>query len=527
MMATSAKDASLVLREARAEAAPWRALALRLKHLFGVDRAIAYTVLARAIQILGSTGTVLLILRFLSPVEQGYYYTLLSLVSLQVVFELGFSFVILQMAAHECAHLTLHADGRIEGDPTAHARLASILQKTLRWYLAAAAILCVSLLPAGVLFFSRHARTTSPLATGPVAWHGPWVVAVLATAVLFLLNPFFSFLEGCGQVWQVGRIRFSQALLGAAMSWGALLAHHGLYSPAMVIIGYVAAGLAFLHSRRNLCLGLLRYPAREQAVSWRSEVWPFQWKIAVSWICAYFSIQIFTPVLFAYRGPAEAGQFGMSLSITGYLSALVLAWMSTKATPFGQMIARGEFQRLRGLFFRTLRQALGLLAAMAAACELAVVSLHYTLPRLAARMASPQIFLLLLLTCVSAFIVQSMAIYLRSFKREPFLVQSIVVAVSTVILALLAAKIWSVVGVALSYFACTGVIGLVYGIVVFRHTPYGKSDMPDTRRYRRSGITEILRRLCRAADFFVLLIALRVRKRVPPFRMLRKMSFVE
>src|SRR6266568_6483750 len=188
MMATSAKDVSLVLREARAEAAaPWRALALRLKHLFGVDRAIAYTVLARAIQILGSTGTVLLILRFLSPVEQGYYYTLLSLVSLQVVFELGFSFVILQMAAHECAHLTLHPGGGIEGDPVAHARLASILQKTLRWYLVATIILCVSLLPVGAYFFSRHTS-----AAAPVAWHGPWTVAIFATACLFLLTPFFS-----------------------------------------------------------------------------------------------------------------------------------------------------------------------------------------------------------------------------------------------------------------------------------------------------------------------------------------------
>jgi len=64
--------------------------------------------------------------------------------------------------------------------------------------------------------------------------------------------------------------------------------------------------------------------------------------------------------------------------------------------------------------------------------------------------------------------VQSMAIYLRSFKREPFLVQSIVIAFSTVILALLAAKTWSIVGVSLSYFACTGIIGLIYGIVVFR-----------------------------------------------------------
>ena len=51
--------------------------------------------------------------------------------------------------------------------------------------------------------------------------------------------------------------------------------------------------------------------------------------------------------------------------------------------------------------------------------------------------------------------------------------------------------------------------------------------MSDTRRYKRSGVTEILRRLCRAADFFVLLMVLRVRKRLPPFRELRKMSFVE
>src|SRR6266852_7371884 len=164
-MASTAKDAAIGLNEAGVVVASrWLGWVLWVKHLLGLDRAIAFTVLARVTQILGSTGTVLLILRFLSPVEQGYYYTLLSLVALQTVFELGFSFVILQMAAHECAHLTLHRDGRVEGDPIAHARLASILQKTFRWYLVAAVILCVSLLPAGVFFFSRHAHTTIPLA---------------------------------------------------------------------------------------------------------------------------------------------------------------------------------------------------------------------------------------------------------------------------------------------------------------------------------------------------------------------------
>src|SRR3974390_892169 len=64
----------------------------------GVDRAVAFTLVARAVQMLGSTGTVLLIVHFLSPIKQGYYYTLLSLVALQVIFEVGFAVVVLQMA---------------------------------------------------------------------------------------------------------------------------------------------------------------------------------------------------------------------------------------------------------------------------------------------------------------------------------------------------------------------------------------------------------------------------------------------
>lgn len=436
---------------------------LRLKHLLGLDRAVAFTVLARATQIVGSTGTVLLILRFLTPVEQGYYYTLLSLVSLQTVFELGFSFVILQMAAHECAHLTLHSDGDIEGDPVAHARLASILQKTLRWYLVAAVILCVSLLPMGAWFFSRHARSAAP-----VAWYGPWTWAVVATAFLFLLNPFFSFLEGCGFVWQVGRMRFAQALLGVSMSWAALLSHHGLYAPTLVTIGMTAAGAGFLFSRRQLCLGLLRRPVCEQAVSWRREVWPFQWKIAVSWICGYFSFTALTPILFAYRSPTEAGQFGMSLSIAWQLANLVLSWMCPKAAPFGRMIARGELPQVRRLFFRTLGQALGVLLGLSVLCEAALVALQSFSPRLAARMVPPRILVILLVASLCGFIVQSLAVYLRSFKREPFLVQSVVIAISTLLLSLLTVKTWGSAGAALIYLFCTGVFGLVSGAVVFR-----------------------------------------------------------
>ena len=177
----------------------------------GVDRAILFTVSARLLQVVGSVVTVLLIIHFLSPVEQGYYYTLLSLAALQVIFELGFSFVILQLAAHEAALLTIDGDGGIEGNPVSHARLASVLQLTVRWYACAAVALVVIVLPIGFFFFSQQTHR------GPQAsWGGPWTAAVLAVSLTFFLTPLFSFIEGCNQVSQVACLRMLQALVGSA-----------------------------------------------------------------------------------------------------------------------------------------------------------------------------------------------------------------------------------------------------------------------------------------------------------------------
>jgi hypothetical protein len=435
----------------------------RLRRLTGLDRAIAYTVLAKVLQIAGSTGTVLLIVHFLSSVEQGYYYTLLSLVALQTVFELGFSFVIQQLAAHETVHLILHSDGRIEGNSVAHLRLASVLQKTVRWYLLASVVMLATLLPAGSIFFSTHMR-----AGETVRWHGPWIFAVVATVALFMLNPVLSFLEGCGQVRQVAAMRFAQGIAAIVVPWSVLFAHRGLWSPGAVNAGYSLVAIAFLWSRRKLLLPLLRHPGGADAIAWRTEIWPFQWRLGVSFLCTWFTAQIFIPVLFAYRGPVEAGRMGMSMSIAGYLWAVVLPWMSTKATPFGNFIARGEFQALDSLFFRTLKQSLALIAGTAALCMAGVEALQHPFPGLAARMVPPQLFALLLLAGLSVFVVQCLAIYLRAHKREPFLWQSLLVAGLTSGGALLFIPHWGLSGATITYFVCTGIVGLSFAVAIFR-----------------------------------------------------------
>lgn len=390
-----------------------------LRHRLGVDKAIAFTILARGWASFAGLVTIALIARFLSPAEQGYYYTFGSLIALQIVFELGFSFVILQMASHERAHLTISLEGDISGSEVAHARLASVLQKTVRWYSVAALFLAAFLLSSGSWFFSAHHGGDR------VLWQVPWYAAALAATLTFQLDPILSFMEGCGFVANVARLRFFQAALASLLAWAALASHHGLFAPAAFILGNAIGTLSWLLGRRSMVLALLRHNPRQHQIRWSEEVWPFQWRIALSWLCGYFIFQLYNPILFAFRGPVEAGQMGMSLNIGNALSSIAISWINTKAAPFGAMIARREFGQLDRVFFRALGQSTGVCAIGAFAVWLVILSLSWARVPFAQRVLGPVPLAIRLISTVLNVVVNGEALYLRAHKQEKFILISI------------------------------------------------------------------------------------------------------
>ena len=445
----------------------------KLKHWTGLDRAISFTIMARFWSAAAGVLTVVLIAHFLTPNEQGYYYTFYSLVALQVVFELGFTFVVLQLAAHERAELAFTADGRIEGNPVALSRLASVLQKSVGWYSVAAAMMVATLLPAGLHFFGAHQN-----ADVSVAWKAPWCLLVVVTALRLQLDPVCAFVEGCGFVWQIALMCLAQNVLGSLLAWTAMATNHGLYSPAMLILGQATVQLAFVSRTdlRRMLISLLHYPVGGNSVGWRDEIWPFQWRIAITWLSSYFITQLFNPILFVYQGPIAAGQMGMSLSIASSIGTVGLAWMSTKASPFGNLIARGEISALDRLFFRTLWQSMLLLVTAAVGFFFCLLIAEHKFPRLSVRVLSPWAFGLLLLTTMTNHVVFSEALYLRAHKREPFLVQALVVAIFLTISTLLLGRTWGANAVTVGYFVIAGLLGLPWGTYIFftkRHEWYG------------------------------------------------------
>ncbi|MGD1081468.1 MAG: hypothetical protein ABR881_24360 [Candidatus Sulfotelmatobacter sp.] len=433
-----------------------------VRHRLGLDRAVAFTVLARAWISASGLVTVALIARLLSPAEQGYYYTFASLIALQMVFELGFSQVVMQLASHEIARLSIGPDDSIKGDQVAHARLASVLQISVRWYGVGTLVFALVLIPTGLYFFSTHQQLGDA-----VSWRAPWIAAATAAVFAFQLDPLYSFFEGCGFVSNVAHMRWIQAIVGSLLAWISLITHHGLYAPAMVIAGQVLVGAIWLSARRSFLVDLLTHKTEGQHVSWQNEIWPFQWRIAISWISGYFVYQTFNPFLFAFKGPVAAGQMGMSLSFANSLMVIAMAWVSTKAAPFGSLIAQKRYPQLDALFFKALRQSTFVAGLGVIGVWSATTYLHSTHSRYAHKLLSPLPFALLLLAAVLNHIFASIATYLRAHKQEKLFQLSLSIAIVVLLSNYFFAKTSGPLGMVAGYLVIMAVMGLGCGTLIF------------------------------------------------------------
>jgi hypothetical protein len=228
-----------------------------------------------------------------------------------------------------------------------------------------------------------------------------------------------------------------------------------------------SCSLVWLLSKRKLLLGLLKYPAGQNRIRWNEEVWPFQWRIAVSWFCGYFIFGLFNPVLFAYRGPVEAGRMGMSLSLANAILNIAVSWVSTKSAPFGTLVARKEYQQLDRTFFRALWQSTIVSVAGAMTAWLGTIFLNLQNIHLAQRLLYPNSIALLMVYMITNVIIFSQAYYLRAHKQEVFLVNSVVGAITVTACTLIFGRIYGAKGIVVS--CCIGnIIGLAWATYKFQ-----------------------------------------------------------
>lgn len=428
----------------------------------GIDRAIAFTILHRAWALFAGPATLVFVVAFLAPVEQGFYYAFAGVLGLQVLFELGLGFVVMQTVSHLMADLRIEA-GALLGVPASAGRLGRLFADVLRWYgLACVAFIAVILL-SGVWFFGR-----SP-GYDQVQWELPWLLVVPVFGLSILANACFSFLEGMGLVADVAIARLVQSVVGLIalcllLAMGAkLMALVALHS-----VNLLVSTIWIVWRRGRLLRQVWSQRSPAGAIAWREEVWPFQWRIAVSWTAGYCGSQVITLILFSRLGPVEAGRFGLTLTALGAVATGAAAWVSTKAPRFGGLVAKGRMDELDSVFAQAWRGALSFGAAGLLAVLAVVSALHAVDDSLGQRFVPLLGLLAMACATLVSIKVGAEATYLRAFRSEPYLVLSIVNGAAQVTVALILVTTGSLLAVTLAYAAVSVAVGVAWAHPLFR-----------------------------------------------------------
>ncbi len=394
---------------------PRRLSPRRLLALLEINRAVFYAILLRLWQLLAGAGTICLMMRYFSPVTQGYYYTFASLVAMQSFFELGLNIVVINICSHEWAQLELDESGAIRGDARSRSRLVSFGRMLFRWYGVASVLFIVVAGVVGFYFLKLQADVQ-------VAWHSPWLVLAIVSGLLLWTLPFNAMLEGCNQVTTVNRFRLIQAIIASVSVWTVMILGGGLWAAVAATTARLLCELYLLLIRYRQFYAPFFKSADEHQISWRDEVWPLQWRLAIGGVFSYFAFFLLTPVMISYHGAIVAGQMGMTWTVVVAIQAAATAWVQTRVPRFGILIKERNFLELDRVFRRfTLLGATAMILA-GGTFWLLVVALKSLDYRLVDRLLEPLPTGLLLLAAFVQMLANYLVYYVRAHKQEPFLV---------------------------------------------------------------------------------------------------------
>jgi hypothetical protein len=406
---------------------------------------------------LWSAGAGLITLNFITgyllPVEQGYYYTFNGLAQITQLVDLGLQVLIIQFASHEAAGLTFGPKGRIFGDPVAISRLLSLGRFGILYYSVGALFLLPLLIGTGYWMFGAGAH---------IRWEGPWFALSGLVVIDLILSNFIWLLEGTNQIAFVYTYRLTRGVITSVSIWICL--HHGLglWAIPFGLLAAIAATLVFLLvGRPVLMLLLLKWP-RGPTISWRHEILPLQWRLAVSAVAGYATYSLFVPITFKFAGAVMAGKFGLTWSLMENMTAVALMALNLNFPSMGSLAARRDWVALDRVAFRASILSLFLTILGVASLLGLAFYLETYVQQYGGRLLGMLPFTILGLAAVLKTIQVALILYLRAHRQEPIVAVTSVAAPLTVLGSVAGAWVGGATGVAVSYLLIMLIVWLPY-----------------------------------------------------------------
>ncbi len=413
------------------------------------DKSLSFALIARIWQAFSGPITIALQIRGLDLPETGIYLTLLSIVAVQPLFELGLASVLIGQASSIAAKINLGKDRH-----NSKAELHWLAQAACRWFTGVAVLYAI-----GALLLGWNVLGGS--GTAILDWRVPLVLTILLATVSFAVSPRAYIMEGAGERDFVYRIRLVQAIVGSLVAWLSL--YFGFKLWAIVAIFLVNAVFSLFvafggRARRLFAFaGTDNHRIRE---SWISKIGPFQWRVASISAAHYLASQLMLIHVMKYHGETAAAPLGMTLQITTAIQSLALAWAQTKFSLISQHQASNQREYAGTLWRQTALVSSGLLVLALTVLSILVSCLPWFGRGWERSFLSMPLIALLSIGLLANHILSLQSYYVLSRGAKPLVGVTLIGLLATALAVWWGGKEYSTSGVIFAYSVGMGVVAV-------------------------------------------------------------------
>lgn len=403
--------------------------------------------LQKIIQAFTGLVTALLVTVYLTPDEQGYFFTMGSLLSSYILLDLGLSNLLIQFSARSFIGLSWHKQEIIDAsDGQKKSNFLDLVSWTLRWY-SSIGLATFLLIPIGFIYFHFAKSIVN------VAWQLPWIAVVSSVALSMPAIGLLSILEGAEKIRVTYLIRIVYYLLGAILAWVLLIQGHGLFAQSMVPLTIAVVVIFWL--KKHYGTLLKNHLFIKSNFNWKLHIWPQQKRVTVSWFSTYLFLHVPVPVVFYFSEAKIAGQLGLSMAVANVVGAIAMSWVTAATPRITNLIAQGDVKEGRAFFESSLLIAVLLLLIGGLTVTGLTILIHsYSL---SARILSPGQLILLFLVFALFHGVNALIVYFRAFKKEPLALPSLFATSSIAVISCFVVPLYGVNG-------AIGLMAIVYSL---------------------------------------------------------------
>lgn len=389
----------------------------------GIDLNVGYTMMYRISSILCGALLIILIPIYFSTEEQGFYYTFSSLIALQIFFELGFNFVVTQIVSHEMPYVLVTREGVMSGDIAHVSRLKSLFRFILKWYGLTSFLFFIVVAPAGYFFIKKNDSILSG------DWPSAWFLLAFFSSLSLFFSPVLAFFEGMGRVGDVAKLRLTQTIISLSAIIIALNLKFGLFIAPLGVAFSTLVLLIWLYQNKQWMFSLVEGECKN-SIRWAREIFPFQYRIAISWASGYFIFQLYVPMVFLYRGVEEAGRVGFAISVFSGISTFSLSWINANLPKMAGMVAAKVDRCVLNAFFKKLllKSSMTFLVVWVGVVFVRVYAATFNIS-ISAKLPTLKLLIVLGAIFFVQQVIGGLAIYVRSHKEEPFMINAVVTGV--------------------------------------------------------------------------------------------------